>query len=123
RENRQGEDAGQLPHGAAHGFLERPAVLAVVLLHQVGDDFGVGLGDEAVPFSSELFFQRQVVLDDAVVDDDDVAFAVAVGGGVFFGGAAVGGPAGVADAVDAVERLETDGFFQVAELPLAAADV
>ena len=33
------------------------------------------------------------------------------------------GPAGVADAVGAVERLEADGFFQVAQFAFGAADL
>ena len=43
--------------------------------------------------------------------------------GVFFGGTAVRGPARVADAVGAVERLQPDDFFQVAQLALGAADL
>ncbi len=43
--------------------------------------------------------------------------------GVFFGGAAMRGPAGVSDAVGAVERLQADYFFQVAQLAFGAADL
>src|ERR1700722_19912138 len=43
--------------------------------------------------------------------------------GIFFGGAAVGGPAGVSDAVGAVERLQAQNFFEVAELALGAANL
>ena len=75
-----------------------------MLLDQVGDDFGVGLGGELVAFLDELLLQGEVVFDDAVVHDDDLAGAVAMGVRVLFGGAAVGGPAGVTDAVGAVER-------------------
>ena len=127
-EDGQGVYPVQLLDGPAHGFLQRPQavarrlVRAVVLFDQVGDDFGVGLGLEPVALAAQLFFQGQVVLDDAVVDHDDVALAVAVGVGVLLAGAAVGGPAGVADAVDAVERLQPNRLFQVAELALAAAD-
>ena len=64
----------------------------------MGDDFGVGFGHELVALSGEFALQVEVVFDDAVVDHDDAAGAVAVGVGVLFGGAAVGGPAGVADA-------------------------
>ncbi len=56
------------------------------------------------------------------MDDDDVAGAIAVRVGVFFGGAAVRGPAGVADAVGAIERVDADGFFEVAEFAGGAAD-
>ena len=43
--------------------------------------------------------------------------------GVFFRGTAVRGPAGVADAVGAIERLEADDFFQVAQLALSPANL
>ncbi len=45
------------------------------------------------------------------------------GMGVLLGRTPVGGPAGVADAVGAVQRLEADGLFQVAQLALGAADL
>ena len=71
----------------------------------MGDDLGVGFGDEGVPGGGQLFFEREIVFDDAVVDDDEGFGAVAVGVRVLFGGAAVGGPAGVADAEGAVDGL------------------
>ncbi len=69
----------------------------------------MALGDEGG-------LELEVVFDDAVVDDDERAGAVAVGVGVFFGGAAVGGPAGVADAVGAVDGVLGEDFGEVAEL-------
>ena len=75
------------------------------LLDEVGDDLGVGLGDELVALGGEFALQVEVVFDDAVVDDDDAAGAVAMGMGVLFGGPAVRGPAGVADAEGAVEGM------------------
>ena len=36
---------------------------------------------------------------------------------VFFRGAAMSGPAGVADTVDAIERGDANGFFEIVELP------
>ena len=76
-----------------------------LVLDDVGDDLGVGFGGELVAFGDEGGFELEVVFDDAVVDDDERAGAVAVGVGVFFGGAAVGGPAGVADAVGALHGV------------------
>ena len=73
------------------------------------------------PSAMSCFFRRDVVFDDAVVHHDDLAGAVAVRMGVLFGGAAVGGPAGVADAVGAIERLQADRLFQVAQLAFGAA--
>ena len=94
-----------------------------LLLDEVGDDFGVGFGDELVALGGELGFEGEVVFDDAVVDDDEGAGAVAVGVGVLFGGAAVGGPAGVADAEGAVDGVVGDDGFEVAELAGGAAEL
>jgi hypothetical protein len=88
----------------------------------VSDNFGVGLGDELVALIFELALQLDVILDDSVVDDDDISRAVAMRVGVFFGWAAMGGPARMADAVDAVDGIGADGFFKVAELARGATD-
>ena len=92
------------------------------LLDEVGDDFGIGFGDELVALGGEFALEVEVVFDDAVVDDDDAAGAVAMGMGIFFGGAAVGGPAGVADAEGAVEGMLAQNFFEIAQLAGGAAD-
>ena len=55
------------------------------------------------PSAVSSLLELQVVLDDAVVHDDDAAGAVAMRMRILFGGAAVRGPAGVADAVGAVD--------------------
>ena len=99
------------------------AVFDVILLDHVGDDFGVGLGGELVALFDQLFLEGDVVLDDAVVHDDDLAGAIAMRVGVLFGGTSVRGPAGVANAVGAVERLQADDFFQIAQLAFGAADL
>ncbi len=57
------------------------------------------------------------------MDDDEGAGAVAVGVGVFFGGAAVGGPAGVADAVGALDGVLGQDVGEVAELAGGAAEL
>ena len=75
------------------------------------------------PSSISFFFRREIIFDDAVVHDDDLAGAVAMRVRVFFGGAAVRGPAGVSDAVSAVERLQADDFFQIAQLAFGAANL
>ncbi len=89
----------------------------------MGDDFRVGLGGELVAFGDQLLLQGNVVLDDAVVDDDNLAGAVAMRVSVLFRGTSVRGPASVADAVGAVERLQADDFFQVAQLAFGAANL
>jgi len=85
-----------------------------LVFDEVGDDLGVGFGDELVALGDKVFFNGEVVFDDAVVDDDEGAGAVAVGVGVLFGGAAVGGPPGVADAEGAVDGGVADDGFEVA---------
>ena len=69
----------------------------------------------------QLVLQVEVVLDDAVVHDDDLAGAVLVRMGVLFSRPAVRGPARVADAVDAFERLRVDRLLEVHELARASA--
>ncbi len=89
----------------------------------MGDDFGVGFGEELVALGDERGLEGEVVFDDAVVHDDEGAGAVAVGVGVFFGGAAVGGPAGVADAVRAFDGVGREDGVEVAELAGGAAEL
>ncbi len=100
-----------------------PGFVGEFLLDEVGDDLGVGFGDEGVAGGGELALEGKVVFDDAVVDDDEGTGAVAVGVGVLFGGAAVGGPAGVADAEGAVDGVGGDDGFEVAELAGGAAEL
>ena len=121
---------GCLPHGRrAFGV----AVLAApvgrcfgsdvqLVFDEVGDDLGVGLGDELVALGDEGALEGEVVFDDAVVDNDEGATSVAVGMSVFFGRPAVGGPAGVADAERAVDGRVGDDGFEVAELAWGAAE-
>ncbi len=73
-------------------------IARVVLLDQVGDDLGVGLGREDVAVLAQLGAKLGVVLDDPVEDDVDGIRAVAVRMGVLLGHAAVRGPAGVGEA-------------------------
>ncbi len=84
------------------------------LLDEVGDDLGVGFGDKLVALGGEFALQVEVILHDAVVDDDDAAGAVAMGMGILFSGAAVGGPAGVADAEGALEGMVAQNLFKIA---------
>jgi hypothetical protein len=87
----------------------------------VGDDLGIGLGDEGVAFFRQLTLQFQVVFDDAVMHHHDAPGAVPMGMGVFFGWPAMRRPAGVADAIGAVQRMLPDHLFQVAQLARRAA--
>ena len=103
--------------GSAFGFG-----VVLDLLDEVGDDFSVGFSDELVALGGELALEVEVVFDDAVVDDDDAAGAVAMGMGVLFGGAAVGGPAGVADAEGALEGMLAEDLLKIGELAGGAAE-
>src|SRR5271168_2324771 len=51
----------------------------------------------------------------------DPAGAISVRMGVLFGWPAVRGPAGVADAIGAMQRMLPDHLFQVAQFPWSAA--
>ena len=95
-----------------------------LLLDQVRDDFGVGLGDELVAAALQLLLQLEVVLDDAVVNDDDLVGAVAMRVGVLLGGAAVRRPARVArDRRGREIGVVGDHRFEIRQLPGAAANV
>ena len=72
----------------------------------MGDDFGIRLRLEDVPFPLQLLFQRQVVFHNTVVDHNDIPGAVAVGMGILLGGTTVSSPARVADAIAAIDRIE-----------------
>ena len=69
------------------------------------------------PLAMRACLSCEIVFDDAVVHDDEGSGAVAVGVGVFFGGAAVGGPAGVADAVGAVDGESAMTASRLRSLP------
>ena len=106
RQQHEREQPAHALHRAQHRVLE--AVVLPFLLDQVRDDLGVGLRLELVALGDELALDLEVVLDDAVVDDDDAAGAVAMRVRVLFGRPAVRGPARVAEAVHAGERLALD---------------
>src|SRR5690242_5961123 len=55
--------------------------------------------------------------------DHDFSGAIAVRVGIFLGGAAMRGPAGVPDAVEAVERSEANGFLKIAQFPRGATNL
>src|SRR5436309_1118602 len=87
------------------------------------DDLGVSFCGKAVALFGKLLFKRDVVLDDAVVNNNNLAATIAVGMRVLFGGAPVSGPAGVANAVGSIERLEPDHFFQIAQFAFGSPNL
>ena len=70
--NRQGIDAGELPHGLAHGVFERAAVFMYFSTRCAMISVSVSVTNLWPSFSS-CAFQLDVIFDDAVVDDDDLA--------------------------------------------------
>jgi hypothetical protein len=57
------------------------------------------------------------------VDHDDFTAAVPVRVGIFFGWAAVCGPTCMANAVDAIQRSNANGLFEVSQFAGRAADI
>ena len=84
----------------------------------MGDDFGVGLGQEPGAGRRQFLAQFAEILDDAVVDQRHPLRGVRMG--IALGRRAVGRPAGVADAGVAGERLLGELGLQVAQLALGA---
>ncbi len=76
----------------------------------------MALGDERA-------LELEIVFDDAVVHDDEGSGAVSVRVGVLLGGAAVRRPAGVADAVGAVDGIFGENLGEVAELARSTTDL
>jgi hypothetical protein len=100
--------------------LERLAALQLVL-QEVHDDLGVGLGGEGVPRGDERRLQRLEVLDDPVVDDRGRARAVDVRMRIRLRRPAVRRPPGVADAGIAFRGALRDDGGEVVELAFGAA--
>ncbi len=89
--------------------LDRRRAALHLLADQMGDDFGVGLGDEFGALGLQLAAQLDEILDDAVVHDRELFGGVRMG--VVLGRTAVGRPAGVADADGARQRLAARAAF------------
>ena len=117
----QGEGAVEARDHALHGEGQVAGLLEDLADHE-GRDLGVGLARELGPGIQELLLQLGEVLDDAVVDERELAVVAEVRVRVAVGGAAVGRPAGVADAGVAVgQRLLAEVLRQDAELAGALA--
>ena len=85
-----------LPH-------RRQNVPVVVVLQKLGHHLGVGLGNEGDPLRLQKLPQLHIVFDDAVVHHGKAAALADLGVGVHVRGLPVGGPAGVAQADDAMD--------------------
>src|SRR5664280_1244544 len=84
----------------------------------MGDHLGVGFAGELGAVLDQPFAQLAEILDDAVMGDRDAVGGVRMG--VALGRLAVRGPAGMADADIAGERLARQALFQRGELALGA---
>ena len=97
--------------------------LKEIFFDQVRDNFRVGLSGEAMSLFRQLFFQRNVIFYDSVVHHHDFAGTVTMRMRVFLGRAAVSGPAGMANSVGTIQRLEPDDLLQVAQFAFRAANL
>ncbi len=100
-EDAQGVAALHLAHRAAHrpGQVMEPVV---VVFDQVGRHLSVGFGDEMLALLDQHLFELEIVFHNAVVHHGDFAGIGQMGVAVDIRGCAVGGPAGVADALAAL---------------------
>jgi len=121
RKGHERVSAGHGLDGPKDGLLQR-SILGE-FLDQMGDDFRVGFGDEFVTFGDKILFELDIILNDTVVHYDDFTVAVAVRMGIFLGRASVRRPAGVSDAVHAVQRSDADGFLEISQLAGGAANI
>ncbi|MNQ83516.1 hypothetical protein D3C85_985990 [compost metagenome] len=85
-----------------------------LVIEQVSDHFGIGVGGEHVTQCLELFAQGFVVFDDAVVHHGQIAGEVRVS--VAFTGCAVGCPTGVGNPQATCQRLSFQSLLQFADL-------
>src|SRR5216684_599709 len=94
-----------------------------MFLDEMRDDLGIGFGGEVVALLDQLLLQAEIVLDNAIVYDNDIAGAVAMRMSILLRRTPVGSPAGVANAVAALEGLQPDNFFQIAQLAFGASNL
>lgn len=90
-------EAFKLFEGLNYSVFEGCCFWFEIFFQEVGDDFGVGLGDDLVSFFEEVFFEFLEVFDDAVLEDGDLFCTVEMGMSIGVGYASVCCPAGVAD--------------------------
>jgi hypothetical protein len=107
--------------GSADGVDQTGRPGAQRLVHQMGDDLGVGVAGEAHSAGLELAPQRHVVLDDPVVDDGDLAGHVRVRVGL--ARAAVRRPSGVTDSGGPGQRVLLERGLEVDQLSQRAHDL
>ncbi|MGY4259924.1 hypothetical protein ACVI1L_006992 [Bradyrhizobium sp. USDA 4516] len=112
------ERAAQLRQHRPHRLDRLDAALEQIV-DQMHHDLGVGLGRERRTLGLELLAQLAEILDDAVMHHGDAFGGVRVR--VVLGRPSVRGPAGVADAGMAAERLGLEPGLEILQLALGTA--
>ena len=102
RDDGERERAVEAAQGRLHRILGAEALVEVIG-DEMHHDFGVGVAFETVALTGQFALQFGEVLDDAVVDQSDLAAGMGVG--IAFTRCAMCGPAGVAYADIAAQRL------------------
>src|SRR5581483_10763959 len=99
-----------------------PVQALELVLDQVSQHLGVGLGGEPVPALGELGAQDREILDDSVVDHADTPVTIGVRVRVFVRRSPVSGPARVADAKLAFDLATIEHAHQIGQLARGAVD-
>ena len=110
-----GVEEGLAQGGEEPAFAGDGGLLGVMVGDEIAEALGVGLGLERVALGEEEFLYRSIIFDDAVVEQGDFLVAPDVRVGVGVADAAMGRPAGMADAAGAGERGPRDLFLEVGD--------
>ena len=110
-------DLGQ---GLTHCLLKISTV-AIMFLHQMGDDFRIGFRTELMPKFLQAPLETNVIFDDTVVYQDDIAGTM--GMRVDLRRAPVGRPAGMTNAAGAAGRMIVEKILQIEQLALGPANM
>ena len=92
-----------------------------MMIDQVGNDFGVGLGTEDMALKSQAIFEFKIVFDDAVVNHGHRPGIV--GMGICFGRSPVGCPASMSDSVHPLQGICEQQVLQLDQLALGPANL
>ena len=114
------EGALQVLQRVAHGG-DRLVALVQFVRDEVNHGLGIGVGFETMSLGLELGAKLAEIFDDAVVDDRHLRRHVRMS--VALGRAAVRGPARVADAGAARERLAEQTLLEISQFAFGAAAI
>ena len=106
----EGKRALQALHGHCNSLLRCP-LMQEIMREQVSNDFGIGLGHEAMTTSRQLAAQLIEIFDDPVVDNGDLIGGVRMS--VDLARTAMRGPARVADTDAARNWLAPERRFEI----------